>query len=573
MRARQLSNSVGASLDPCAAIQAYLEIPPGQSRHVVFALGAARGEAEAHSLIRRYSDPDGARQALEEVWQFWKHLLGGVYVETPDLSLNFLTNHWLLYQTLSARFWGRSGYYQSGGAYGFRDQLQDSLAFLHECPWLTRQHLLLAAGRQFRDGDVQHWWHPPAGCGIRTRISDDLLWLPYAVGRYVKATGDTGVLDEAVPFVDGRALQPEEESCYDLPRVTEHRAPLYEHCVLAIRRALAFGPHGLPLMGTGDWNDGMNRVGRQGRGESVWLAFFLLDVVKRFAELADSRDDTTFAGECRETAEKLSRAVDASAWDGAWYRRAFFDDGAPLGASAAEECRIDSLPQSWAVLSGAPDRARAERGVRSALRLLEDSNLRLLKLFTPPFDAAPVDPGYIKGYVPGVRENGGQYTHAAVWLVAALARLGDAEAAWRLFSFLNPVTHADTPKAVNRYKVEPYVLAADVYTAANHEGRGGWTWYTGSAGWLYQIVVEELLGVRLETDALSFAPLFQPGWSEYTIHYRYRNTFYHIRVVKVKTGDGADRACRVFVDGVESPDGRLHLADDGLERAARVEAG
>ncbi|MDP2989755.1 MAG: cyclic beta 1-2 glucan synthetase, partial [Kiritimatiellota bacterium] len=569
LRREGLSNNVGAGLDPCAAIQAYLEIPPQEERQLAFVMGCARNEDEAHGLLRQFGGYDGARQALEGVWQFWKHQLGGVYIETPDCSLNFLVNHWLLYQVLTARFWGRSGFYQSGGAYGFRDQLQDSLAFLYECPYLTRQHLLLCASRQFKQGDAQHWWHVPSGRGVRTRISDTALWLPYVTSRYMETTGDVGVLNEPVTFLEGRTLRPDEESYYELSRVSEEKASLYEHCVRAIRNSFQTGEHGLPLMGAGDWNDGMNRVGHGGKGESVWLAFFLHDILNRFAKAAERRGDETFARECRQKASALKPAIENGAWDGNWYRRAFFDDGTPLGSAQNDECRIDALPQSWAVLSGAGDPERCAQALRAAREYLVDEHLRLIRIFTPPFSNGRHDPGYIRGYVPGVRENGGQYTHAAIWLAIAFAREKDAATAWQLCSFLNPIRQASAENLA-RYRVEPYVLAADVYTNEAHEGRGGWTWYTGSAGWMYQLLVEHLLGLRINVDTLTIEPLFHPDWKEYKMHYRYRNTFYHIHVCKTSPDANAGK---VFVDGIEQPDKLIHLVDDGRERNIVVEVG
>ena len=571
MRGASLSNHIGTGDDPCGAIQAYVEIPPGEQIQVVFILGAADSEQQAHTFLAQSSGVDGARRVLEDVWDTWKRNLGGIHVDTPDASVNLLVNHWLPYQTLACRFWGRSGFYQSGGAFGFRDQLQDSLAFLYECPWLTRQHLLTCSSRQFRDGDVQHWWHPPLGRGVRTRISDDYLWLVYVACRYVAVTGDTGVLDEQIPFLEAAPLDPAEESHYGMPQISEKPAAVYDHCVRALNHAMQYGSHGLPLMGSGDWNDGMNRVGHKGAGESVWLAFFLYDILQSFEALARQRDNNEYAEKCRAHAKSLQDNIETFAWDGQWYLRAFFDDGSPLGSARNSQCRIDLLPQAWAVLSGAADPQKANQALQTALNSLIDPKTRTIRLLDPPFDGTAMDPGYIRGYIPGVRENGGQYTHAAIWAAIAVARTRNAEQAWRLFSMLNPIHRADSPESASVYKVEPYVMAADVYSAVGHEGRGGWTWYTGSSGWMYQLLVEHLLGLRVEVDTLSFAPLLPAEWNEYTLHYCYRNTFFHIRIVK--TGSQTWNVQRVLLDNVEQQDKKIHLVDDRIEHYAVVEVG
>ncbi len=419
MARSRLSGRVGAALDPCAAIQVPFELADGQEREVIFRLGAGRDADDTSKLVLRFRGAAAARDALEMVWQHWNHTLGAVQVETPDQSVNIMTNGWLIYQTLACRLWARSGYYQSGGAYGFRDQLQDVMALIHSEPRLVREHLLLCASRQFQEGDVQHWWHPPLGQGVRTHCSDDLLWLPLAACRYVLGTGDTGVLDEPVQYIKGRQVNPDEDSYYDLPVQSEQSANLYEHCVRAIMKGVSLGEHGLPLIGSGDWNDGMNMVGAGGKGESVWLGFFLYEVLVQFAKIARLRGDLTFAEHCQEEAARLRLNIEKNGWDGGWYRRAYFDNGLPLGSASNEECQVDSISQSWSVLSGAGDATRSAMAMEAVDKRLVRRDHRLVQLLDPPFDKSDLNPGYIKGYVPGVRENGGQYTHGAIWAAMA----------------------------------------------------------------------------------------------------------------------------------------------------------
>ncbi|HEY4309657.1 MAG TPA: glucoamylase family protein [Pirellulales bacterium] len=563
----RLSGKLGAGLDPCGVLQTQFVLAAGEEREIVFRLGAAANIDDARTQIQRFRGVDPAHKALQAVWQYWQRTLGAVYVETPDPGINALTNGWLLYQTLACRFWGRSGYYQSGGAFGFRDQLQDVMALVHTEPRLIREHLLRAAAHQFPQGDVQHWWHPPTGRGVRTHFSDDFLWLPLATCRYVKQIGDTGVLDERIPYIEGRALKPEEEAYYDLPSHSDQSATLYEHCVRAIENGLRFGRHGLPLMGCGDWNDGMNLVGEKGQGESVWLAFFLVNVLKEFADIARQRADQTFAEKCEAQAVELTKHIEANAWDGQWYRRAYFDNGEPLGSATNLECQIDSIPQSWAVLSGAGDLARCRQAMAAVNDRLVRRDASLIQLFQPPFDKSPLDPGYIRGYLPGVRENGGQYTHAAIWTVMAFAALGDRNRAWELLSLINPVNHGSTPPGIATYKVEPYVIAADVYAVTPHVGRGGWTWYTGSAGWMYRLITESLLGLRLDVNKLYFAPCLPAGWPSIKVYYRFHETNFEITIWNGGSGIVVDR---VILDGIEQPELFLPLVDDGITHKVEI---
>ena len=562
-RAR-LSGRSGGGFDPCAAMQVSLELGEGESQEIIFRLGAEQDAKAATRLVQKYRGSRPAAAELDAVRLHWRTLLEVVQVKTPDPAIDVLLNGWLMYQVIACRFLARSGYYQSGGAIGFRDQLQDSMAMLHADPAAARRHLLLCAAHQYPEGDVQHWWHPPQDRGVRTGCSDDFLWLPLATSRYVQVTGDRSVLNEPVGFVEGRALNVGEESYYDLPGHSSQQESLYQHCQRAIEHSLARGTRGLPLMGTGDWNDGMNRVGEQGLGESVWLGFFAYEVLQQFAATARANADPAFAQRCEDQASALQPNLETHGWDGAWYRRAYFDNGQVLGSAANQECRIDSIAQSWSVLSGAASDARQRQAMEALDQHLVRREAGVVLLLDPPFDQGQLDPGYIKGYVPGVRENGGQYTHAAIWACMAFARLGDSARAWELLRMINPVNRRSAEELAV-YKVEPYVMAADVYGVAPHTGRGGWTWYTGSAGWMYRLLLESLLGLVRQGDSLRIEPLLPPHWPGFSLDYWFGATRYHI---EVRQSPGAVHSIRH--NGVLLAEPLLPLRDDGQEQQVLV---
>ncbi|MFN0101070.1 MAG: GH36-type glycosyl hydrolase domain-containing protein [Bryobacteraceae bacterium] len=557
LRRESLSKRTGPGLDPCGALQTKFELGPGEEKTVIYVLGQADDADHARRLIKQYRDGEKVERSLEDTRGWWDNLLTTIQVKTPILSVDIMLNRWLLYQSLSCRIWGRSALYQSSGAYGFRDQLQDALAFVYSAPPIARELIMRAASRQFTDGDVQHWWHLPSGAGVRTRCSDDLLWLPFAVCQYMDVTGDVGILDAATTFLVGARLKEEEREVYSQPSVSIDQATIFEHCRRAIEKGATEGAHGLPLMGTCDWNDGMSGVGDEGKGESVWLAWFLVDVLKKFAPVCDGRGERELASRYRELAVRLSATVERTSWDGEWYLRAFFDDGTPLGSHLNEEARIDSISQSWSVISGAGNPERAATAMRSVEKHLIREKEKLVLLFTPPLDKSSPHPGYIMGYPPGVRENGGQYTHAALWVAMAFARMSDGDRAVKVLQMLNPIEHSRTSGDCAVYRTEPYVVAADVYSLESQSGRGGWTWYTGSAGWMYRVWVEEVLGFKLRAGRLSIEPVIPESWPGYSLTFRYGRTEY-----KIEVENGGERSSK-----------DIQLVDDGGTHVIHIFAG
>lgn len=563
-----LSGAVGAGLDPCAALQTYFELEAGEEKEIVILLGQTDSIDSARVLSARYKVVAAAKIELTEVIHYWDQKLSAIEIKTPDRAMNILVNRWLLYQTLSCRIWARSAFYQSGGAYGFRDQLQDTMALVYADPKMTKNQILRATARQFKEGDVQHWWHPPTGRGVRTHFSDDLLWLPFVLSFYLEKTGDESILKNSVSFIEAPLLEAQQDDSYLQPKNASESATVLEHCLRAIDRSLKVGTHGLPLMGSGDWNDGMNRVGHEGKGESVWVAWFLYSTIKAILPYMRSASDQARAATYEAHLIELKKTIEIQAWDGNWYRRAFFDNGQALGSSSNEECKIDSIAQSWAVLSGAGDLARAKLAMTAVDQFLIDRGNALIKLFDPPFDQSEMEPGYIKGYVPGVRENGGQYTHAAIWTVMAYAKLGENEKALELFSLLNPIHHASNRAGVHQYKVEPYVVAADVYGRYPHVGRGGWTWYTGSSSWMYRSALESILGFNLEVKvgktSLRVKPCVPKAWTEFSIRYRFKTAEYHIHVIN------SGLVPSIELDGVTLDSDEILILDDGKKHEVRV---
>jgi len=543
-----LSNTWGVGYDPCVAIQVIVELEVGEEKEITFLLGLTKDKDEIVELVNKYREIDNSKSELDNTKNSWVERLETIQVKTPDLSMNLMLNYWLMYQTISCRIWGRSAFYQSGGAYGFRDQLQDTMNTIYLMPEMAKEQILLHCKHQFIEGDVQHWWHPSEEeRGIRTRFSDDLLWLPFATAEYIRHTQDYDILNEETHFLEGEHLVEGVDEKYTKPDTSAEKASVYNHCIRAIEHALKFGENGIPLMGSGDWNDGMNTVGNKGKGESVWLGWFLYSILNSFSSIVKDMNEPDRANRYTELAKKIANAIEKNAWDGAWYLRAFYDDGSPLGASKNAECIIDSLAQSWSIISGGGKLDRSKLAMESVDKNLIKKEEGLILLFTPPFDKSDQNPGYIKAYVPGVRENGGQYTHAATWVINAYAMLGEGDKACKLFNAINPINHSRTSLECATYKVEPYVMAADVYAVSPHIGRGGWTWYTGAAGWMYRVGIEHILGFKKEGNKLRIDPCIPKDWKEFNIKYKYGSTTYNIQV---KNPDGVNgNVEQIIVDG------------------------
>jgi cellobiose phosphorylase len=568
LQRKSLSGSVGVGFDPCGAIQVKASLEPNESKDIVLTLGMASNKTEVEELTLKYRDVKTAIESMLKVRKFWSEKLEIIQVNTPSAATNFMLNGWLQYQLIVCRLWARSGFYQSGGAFGFRDQLQDCLSVVKVWPLLARKQILLHAKHQFLQGDVQHWWHEPRVYGTRTRISDDRLWLPYVTAEYIRVTGDNEILAVELSYLDDDLLLVSEDERYSKPCVSDVKETLFEHCVRTIEFSLTFGSHGLPLFGSGDWNDGMNTVGNLGKGESVWLGWFLVAVLDSFIPICKQMKQKDLADKYTHVKNEIVEAIEKNAWDGNWYLRAYFDNGRPLGSAQNIDCRIDSISQSWSVISGAANPKRATEAMSSLEENLVSRKDGIIKLLKPPFDQGDSEPGYIKGYIPGVRENGGQYSHAAAWVVIAYAKLGNGDKAWELFDLINPINHSDNVREQMRYKVEPYVMAADVYAANPHTGRGGWTWYTGAAGWMYTAGIESILGFNKRGETLFIDPCIPVEWNQYSLKYRYKNTVYSI---KVKNPRNISKGVKkISVDKKISAGNQINLIDDGKTHIVEV---
>lgn len=552
-----LLKRIGGRLDACGVLQTKIQLKPGEEKEIIFLIGQGEDMNEVRNLVKKYKNPDHAQSSLDEVKSSWKLKLRKIKVTTPDPSLDILINYWLPYQTLACRIWARSAFYQSGGAFGFRDQLQDVMAFTYTQPQLVRNHILHTSSRQFEEGDVQHWWHPPTGRGVRTRFADDLLWLPFVVSYYVNVTSDFTILRESTHYLKGKMLKENQDEIYYTPEISEKFGTLYEHCIKAIDRSLGTGSHGIPLFGSGDWNDGMNRVGHEGKGESVWMAWFIISVLSEFKNCVLYMNDLERIKQFENHIKLLRESVDNNAWDGEWFLRGFFDNGQTLGSHLNKECQIDSIAQSWSVISNGSDKSKTSKAMESAYQFLVDEKNKIIKLFTPPFDTTELDPGYIKGYVPGVRENGGQYTHAAIWMMIAFCKLNDSEKVWKLLNLLNPILHTRTPEEVKKYQVEPYVMAADIYSIIPNMGRGGWTWYTGSASWMYRAILEDFLGFKIKDGKLYINPCIPKEWDSFKINYHYKKSEFEINVMNNQMQKS------ISIDGTKIETDFIYLIEDG----------
>jgi cellobiose phosphorylase len=555
LKRKKLSSHVGAAIDPCSALHVGIELAPSEEKELIFILGYAKNESIARDLVAICKVSDWVNNALLETIKWWDKHLEIVQVNTPDPGINFAFNRWLLYQNLSCRFWGRTAFYQSSGAYGFRDQLQDAMGLLYAYPKLAREQILRAASRQFEEGDVQHWWHPPKNGGVRTRISDDLLWLPYVTAQYIRVTKDASILDEEVFFIKGDPLKEDQHETYFVPEVSTEKATILEHCRRALQKGLTEGPHGLPLIGGGDWNDGMNRVGIEGKGESVWLAWFLIHVMNDFADILELSGQIDSGEGYRKQAKRLAQVIEEKAWDGEWYRRAYYDDGTPIGSHTNIDARIDSLAQSWSIISKAGNKERSDKAMESLEKHLIKLDEKMVLLLTPPFDKGVEYPGYIKGYPPGVRENGGQYTHGSLWVPLAFAMQGNEEMALKLIRLMHPVSHTSNPEDMQHFKGEPYVLAADIYDLPGQVGRVGWTWYTGSGAWMYRILLENIFGFTLRGTTLSFKPVIPKDWPQVSMKYRYQDTLYNIVIERSSENS-------LELDGQIQPEKKVELVND-----------
>ena len=557
-----LNNISGSIYDPCLATQLNISLKANEEREIVILLGEEEEESLIKEKINNYRNLDNVYSALENVKDYWSNFLGNIQVKTPDASMDYLLNGWLMYQTLSCRYLSRTAFYQSGGAYGFRDQLQDSMSIGILDSSITREQILRSASRQYLEGDVQHWWHPVINSGIRTRFSDDLLWLPYVTAEYINSTGDYSILEEEAPYLEDEPLREGEDERYTIVNQSSKSGSIYEHCLKAIDIALKFGRHNIPLMGSGDWNDGMSTVGNKGEGESIWVGWFLYKILDNFKEICKFKNDNSKEEDYIKMQEFIRENLEKNAWDGGWYRRAYFDNGTPLGSRENDECKIDSLAQSWSIISKAGKEERTIEAMEAVDKYLVDKNHGLIKLLAPPFDKSSLEPGYIKGYVAGVRENGGQYTHAAVWVILALTKLNLGDKAWKYYNMINPINHSNTELEARRYKVEPYVMAADVYIKEPHGGRGGWSWYTGASGWMYKVGLEDILGLKkLGDKGYEIKPCVPDSWKEYEIKINNKDENYNIKIKRVEGNEEKG----IFINGKRSEDNIIPRNKGSLE--------